>query len=93
LLEQKKKEVRLRFFLLSTDVKNLAKAILRGDVHEGLLGYMLLRLSFMVEQINPLQFSAASKNKSKDIHLPSIDVSFGSNRILFVFIVTTRSDC
>jgi ATP-binding cassette subfamily F protein 3 len=53
---------------------------------------MLLRLSFMVEQINPLQFSAASKNKSKDIHLPSIDVSFGSNRILFVSIITIISD-
>ena len=36
----------------------------------------------MVEQINPLQ-STASKNKSKDIHLPSIDVSFASNRILY----------
>src|SRR6266849_7565836 len=58
-----------------------------------MLGYMLSRLSFMVEQINPLQSSAASKNKSKDIHLPSIDVSFGSNRILFVFIITILSDC
>ncbi|PPQ67392.1 hypothetical protein CVT25_005971 [Psilocybe cyanescens] len=34
------------------------------------------------KQINPLEASAASKNKTKDIHLPSIDVSFGSNRIL-----------
>ncbi|KAJ7102533.1 P-loop containing nucleoside triphosphate hydrolase protein [Mycena belliarum] len=33
-------------------------------------------------KINPLEASAASKNKSKDIHLPSIDVSFASNRIL-----------
>lgn len=33
-------------------------------------------------KINPLEAAAASKNKSKDIHLPSIDVSFGSNRIL-----------
>ncbi|KAJ7630395.1 P-loop containing nucleoside triphosphate hydrolase protein [Roridomyces roridus] len=32
--------------------------------------------------INPLEASAAAKNKSKDIHLPSIDVSFASNRIL-----------
>ena len=38
-----------------------------------------------MEQINPLQ-STASKNKSKDIHLPSIDVSFGSNRILYGFL-------
>ncbi|KAJ8520357.1 hypothetical protein ONZ45_g2835 [Pleurotus djamor] len=36
----------------------------------------------MFMKINPLEASAASKNKSKDIHLPSIDVTFGSNRIL-----------
>ncbi|KAH9486717.1 Protein GCN20 [Psilocybe cubensis] len=35
----------------------------------------------MFMKINPLEASAASKNKSKDIHLPSIDVSFGSNRV------------
>ncbi|KAL0945574.1 hypothetical protein HGRIS_014734 [Hohenbuehelia grisea] len=33
-------------------------------------------------KINPLEAANASKNKSKDIHLPSIDVSFASNRIL-----------
>ncbi|KAI0726008.1 P-loop containing nucleoside triphosphate hydrolase protein [Fomitopsis betulina] len=32
-------------------------------------------------KINPLD-AANAKNKSKDIHLPNIDVSFGSNRIL-----------
>ncbi|CAK5264977.1 unnamed protein product [Mycena citricolor] len=32
-------------------------------------------------KINPLE-SGASRNKSKDVHLPSIDVNFGSNRIL-----------
>ncbi|OBZ80100.1 putative ABC transporter ATP-binding protein C29A3.09c [Grifola frondosa] len=36
----------------------------------------------MFLKINPLDAAAASKNKSKDIHLPSIDVNFGSNRIL-----------
>ena len=36
----------------------------------------------MVEQVNPLQ-STASKIKSNNIHFPSIDVSFGSNRILY----------
>ncbi|KAI0932908.1 hypothetical protein AcW2_001395 [Taiwanofungus camphoratus] len=36
----------------------------------------------MFMKINPLDAAAASKNKSKDIHLPSIDVNFGSNRIL-----------
>ncbi|KIY46997.1 P-loop containing nucleoside triphosphate hydrolase protein [Fistulina hepatica ATCC 64428] len=33
-------------------------------------------------RINPIEAANASRNKSKDIHLPSIDVSFGSNRIL-----------
>ncbi len=35
-------------------------------------------------KINPLDAAAAAKNKSKDIHLSSIDVNFGSNRILYV---------
>ena len=35
-------------------------------------------------KINPLDAAAASKNKSKDIHLTNIDVNFGSNRILYV---------
>ncbi|KAE9397686.1 hypothetical protein BT96DRAFT_921375 [Gymnopus androsaceus JB14] len=35
----------------------------------------------MFMKINPLE-AANSRNKSKDIHLPSIDVSFASNRIL-----------
>ncbi|KAF8139774.1 P-loop containing nucleoside triphosphate hydrolase protein [Boletus edulis] len=34
------------------------------------------------KQINPIEAAASAKNKSKDIHLPSIDVSFASNRIL-----------
>ena len=37
-------------------------------------------------KINPLDAAAASKNKSKDIHLTSIDVNFGSNRILYVLM-------
>jgi ATP-binding cassette subfamily F protein 3 len=39
-----------------------------------------------------LEAAVASKNKSKDIHLPSIDVNFGSNRILCV-IFTAKSLC
>lgn len=35
----------------------------------------------MYMKINPLE-AVNSKNKSRDIHLPSIDVNFGSNRIL-----------
>ena len=38
----------------------------------------------MFMKINPLDAAAASKNKSKDIHLTNIDVNFGSNRILYV---------
>ena len=38
----------------------------------------------MFMKINPLDAAAASKNKSKDIHLTNIDVNFGSNRILWV---------
>ena len=41
----------------------------------------------MFMKINPLDAAAASKNKSKDIHLTSIDVNFGSNRILYVLSV------
>ncbi|KAF8264486.1 P-loop containing nucleoside triphosphate hydrolase protein [Lactarius quietus] len=57
----------------------------RRDLYEGskLLEQAKKQQSYeeLFMKINPLQ-SAASKNKSKDIHLPSIDVSFGSNRIL-----------
>lgn len=35
-------------------------------------------------KVNSLDASAAGKNKSKDIHLPAIDVTFGSHRILCV---------
>ncbi len=38
----------------------------------------------MFMKVNPLQAPGAAKGKSKDIHLPSIDVSFASNRILCV---------
>ncbi|KAF8523125.1 P-loop containing nucleoside triphosphate hydrolase protein [Hysterangium stoloniferum] len=33
-------------------------------------------------KVNSLEAAASSKGKSKDIHLPAIDVTFGSNRIL-----------
>ncbi|KIP02563.1 hypothetical protein PHLGIDRAFT_111934 [Phlebiopsis gigantea 11061_1 CR5-6] len=58
----------------------------RRDLYEGskLLDQHKKQQSYeeMFMKINPLEAAAASKNKSKDIHLPSIDVSFGSNRIL-----------
>ena len=39
-------------------------------------------------EVNPLQSASASKGKTKDIHLESIDVSFGSLRILSNATVT-----
>ncbi|EIM91918.1 P-loop containing nucleoside triphosphate hydrolase protein [Stereum hirsutum FP-91666 SS1] len=58
----------------------------RRDLYEGskLLEQTKKQQSYeeLYMQINPLEAAAASKNKSKDIHLPSIDVNFGSNRIL-----------
>ncbi|KAK7688153.1 hypothetical protein QCA50_008523 [Cerrena zonata] len=58
----------------------------RRDLYEGskLLDQYKKQQSYeeMFMKINPLDAAAAAKNKSKDIHLPSIDVNFGSNRIL-----------
>ncbi|KAH8981967.1 hypothetical protein EDB92DRAFT_1895778 [Lactarius akahatsu] len=58
----------------------------RRDLYEGseLLEQTKKQQSYeeMFMKINPLQSAATSKNKSKDIHLPSIDAPFGSNRIL-----------
>ncbi|ESK98131.1 protein gcn20 [Moniliophthora roreri MCA 2997] len=57
----------------------------RRDLYEGskLLDQHRKQQTYeeMFMKINPLE-AANSKNKSKDIHLPSIDVNFGSNRIL-----------
>ena len=64
----------------------LALAILRGNVHEG-KSYsrdICAATQCQCAQVNSLDATLASKGKSKDIHLPSIDVSFGSNRILSV---------
>ncbi|KAH9855813.1 P-loop containing nucleoside triphosphate hydrolase protein [Lenzites betulinus] len=58
----------------------------RTDLYEGskLLDQHKKQQTYeeMFMKINPLDATAASKNKSKDIHLSSIDVNFGSNRIL-----------
>ncbi|KAF9535793.1 P-loop containing nucleoside triphosphate hydrolase protein [Crepidotus variabilis] len=58
----------------------------RRDLYEGskLLDQHKKQQTYeeMFMKINPLEANATAKNKSKDIHLPSIDVSFGSNRIL-----------
>ncbi|KAN0101050.1 P-loop containing nucleoside triphosphate hydrolase protein [Tylopilus felleus] len=58
----------------------------RRDLYEGskLLDQHRKQQNYeeMFMKINPIEAATASKNKSKDIHLPSIDVNFGSNRIL-----------
>ncbi|KAF9056398.1 P-loop containing nucleoside triphosphate hydrolase protein [Panaeolus papilionaceus] len=58
----------------------------RRDLYEGskLLDTVRKQQTYeeMFMKINPLEAAQAAKNKSKDIHLPSIDVNFGSNRIL-----------
>ncbi|OAX42575.1 hypothetical protein K503DRAFT_790070 [Rhizopogon vinicolor AM-OR11-026] len=58
----------------------------RRDLYEGskLLDQHRKQQNYeeMFMKINPLEAANAAKNKSKDIHLPSIDVNFGSNRIL-----------
>lgn len=52
-------------------------------------GILSLQQSYeeMFMKINPLD-AVNAKNKSKDIHLPNIDVNFGSNRILSVLYQT-----
>ncbi|KZT22081.1 hypothetical protein NEOLEDRAFT_1157887 [Neolentinus lepideus HHB14362 ss-1] len=58
----------------------------RRDLYEGskLLDQQRKQQSYeeMFMKVNPLESAATSKNKSKDVHLPNIDVNFGSNRIL-----------
>jgi ATP-binding cassette subfamily F protein 3 len=57
-------------------------AIVRGDVYEGECTVLRSKSSANGPQINPLEAAAASKNKSKDVHLTNLEVSFASNRIL-----------
>ncbi|KAF8519203.1 P-loop containing nucleoside triphosphate hydrolase protein [Gautieria morchelliformis] len=78
------------------DVKKLEKqeAKLRAkiekrskrDLYEGskLLDMQRKQQSYeeVFMKVNSLEAAASAKGKSKDIHLPSIDVTFGSNRIL-----------
>ncbi|KAL5535075.1 hypothetical protein ACEPAF_3168 [Sanghuangporus sanghuang] len=58
----------------------------RRDLYEGskLLDQHRKQQTYedMFLKVNSLEASSAGKNKSKDIHLPSIDVTFGSLRIL-----------
>ncbi|KAG2748600.1 hypothetical protein P692DRAFT_20874357 [Suillus brevipes Sb2] len=65
----------------------------RRDLYEGskLLDQHRKQQNYeeMFMKINPLEAANAAKNKSKDIHLPSIDVNFGSNRILCVSLLIT----
>ncbi|KAL5534704.1 hypothetical protein ACEPAG_1168 [Sanghuangporus baumii] len=58
----------------------------RRDLYEGskLLDQHRKQQTYedMFLKVNSLEASSAGKNKSKDVHLPSIDVTFGSHRIL-----------
>lgn len=72
-----KQEAKLRAKIEKRSRRDLYEGSKLLDAHRKQQTYEEL---FM--KINPLDASASSKNKSKDIHLPSIDVNFGSNRIL-----------
>lgn len=72
-----KQEAKLRAKIEKRSRRDLYEGSKLLDAHRKQQTYEEL---FM--KINPLEASASSKNKSKDIHLPSIDVNFGSNRIL-----------
>ncbi|KAI1781976.1 P-loop containing nucleoside triphosphate hydrolase protein [Ganoderma leucocontextum] len=72
-----KQEAKLRAKIDKRSKRNLYEGSRLLDQHRKQQTYEEL---FM--KINPLDAAAASKNKSKDIHLTSIDVNFGSNRIL-----------
>ncbi|KAF8446446.1 P-loop containing nucleoside triphosphate hydrolase protein [Boletus edulis BED1] len=52
------------------------------DQHRKQQNYEEMFMKAGIWLINPIEAAASAKNKSKDIHLPSIDVSFASNRIL-----------
>ncbi|CAE6441061.1 unnamed protein product [Rhizoctonia solani] len=58
----------------------------RRDLYEGskLIDMQKKQQSYeeMFLKVNSLEARTAGKGKSKDIHLPAIDVTFGSNRIL-----------
>ncbi|KIY63247.1 P-loop containing nucleoside triphosphate hydrolase protein [Cylindrobasidium torrendii FP15055 ss-10] len=71
-----KQEAKLRAKIEKRSKRDLYEGSKLLDAHKKQQTY-----EEMFMQINPLE-SVNSKNKSRDIHLPSIDVSFASNRIL-----------
>ncbi|KAM0748253.1 putative regulation of translational elongation-related protein [Meredithblackwellia eburnea MCA 4105] len=72
-----KAEAKIRAKMEKRDRKNAYEGSKLIDAQRGQKSYEELFL-----EVNPLQNSAANKGKSKDIHLDSIDVNFGSHRIL-----------
>ncbi|KAG6918702.1 hypothetical protein DXG01_012520 [Tephrocybe rancida] len=72
-----KQEAKLRAKIEKRSKRDLYEGSKLLDAHRKQQSY-----EEMFMKINPLEASASSKQKSKDIHLPSIDVSFSSNRIL-----------
>ncbi|TFK30659.1 ATP-dependent transporter [Coprinopsis marcescibilis] len=72
-----KQEAKLRAKIEKRAKRDLYEGSKLLDAHKKQQSY-----EEMFMKINPLAASSNAKNKSKDIHLPSIDVSFGSNKIL-----------
>ncbi|KAF9513054.1 hypothetical protein BS47DRAFT_1372655 [Hydnum rufescens UP504] len=58
-------------------IKNKIEKRARRDLYEG-----SKLIEMQKKQINPLESRTTAKGRSKDIHLQSIDVTFGSHRIL-----------
>ncbi|KAG6814412.1 hypothetical protein H0H92_007415 [Tricholoma furcatifolium] len=80
-----KQEAKLRAKIEKRSKRDLYEGSKLLDAHRKQVAFSLLWIQSYEEmfmKINPLESSAAAKQKSKDIHLPSIDVSFSSNRIL-----------
>ena len=83
LLDQARKQVN-KIFCDTHDLffDEIIAALVRGNVHEGECIVLTFESPADDPQINPLEAAAASKNKSKDIHLTNLEVNFASNRIL-----------
>ncbi|GAA5909776.1 hypothetical protein JCM5296_002308 [Sporobolomyces johnsonii] len=72
-----KAEAKLKAKLEKRNARNLYEGSKLMEAQKSKKSYEELFL-----EVNPLQVAGANKGKSKDIHLESIDVSFGSLRIL-----------
>jgi len=83
LLEQTKNQVRLQSLpLLTYQRRYVFQTILRRDVYESALSTLSTVGASQSWTILDKSSAICSFLEDRDIHLPSIDVSFGSNRIL-----------